>query len=226
MHAPARLCRDRMGEPFPCARGRATAPDDEGGHAALLRSQLQAPALGKVERSQFAHQGSKARHAQRFLKRPQRVLVPPGGKMNEARRIAAARGQGAGIKIALPRHPQHMAGTRFLRAARKTRGDAGGKACLLEIGPGNFMEGAGLEPATRQMPVYGLDAPGDGRLFPSFRRKTPLQQPDPPPQGSKVGRGQIGSLGGGGYRVRLFHIPFLFSLRGESSNENIKRTFW
>lgn len=174
------------------------AADDERRHAAFLRRQLQAPALRKIERAHLADHGGEALAAQSLLQRPERVVVAACFEMQQARWIAAAAGQGAGIKIALPRNPQSLARAACLCAAEQPRTHRGGQARLLEIetGAGKFMQAPEPKSAARQMIIDGGNAPIDHRCSPlQFRRQAPLQQGNPPPQRAQPGPVRFGAIG-------------------------------
>jgi hypothetical protein len=146
--------------------------------------------------------------------------------MEEAGGIAMTGRKRAGIKIALPGNPEGMAGSGTLRTAEQARRYRSGEARFFQIGPcaGEFMEGPLAEATARQMLVDGCDAPGqDGCIcFLGPKRSRALQKRDPALEGAEARPGLRRWIGGG----FIFHIPFLFSLMGESRDENIKRTFW
>lgn len=175
------------------------AADDEGRHAALLRRQLQAPALCEIECAHLADHGGKALAAQSLLQRPERVVVAARFEMQQARWIAAASGQGAGIKITLPRNPQRLACTCRLCAAKQPRTHRSGQTRFLEIetGAGKFMQAPEPETATRQMLIDGGDPPIDHRRRPlQLRWQAALQQGNPPPQRAQsrtIGTGTVGT---------------------------------
>lgn len=183
--------------------GRA-APDDEGGHTALLRGKLQAAALGEVKGGDLADDGAQAAAAQGLFHRPERIRVAADGKMQQMRRVAARRRQGARIEIALPRDPEERARTALPRLAQQAGNDSGGKARFLavEARPGKFMQRPQGKAIPRQMPVDGRDAPGKnrGRLCGSRGQGPPFQPFNPAPESS-----QAGPVGEGRYGVRLIH---------------------
>ncbi len=221
MNPPSRVGGDRLNRPTPRLDRIPAAADDEGRHAAFLRGQLQAPALGEVEHSHFADDGHQAAAAQGFLDRPERVLVAPCVQMEEACGIAGTGRERTGVEIALPCNPEGMAGSASLRTAEQARCHYGSKTRFFQIGAcaGDFMEGPQTEAATRQMPVDALDAPREGRrgCFLGLRGSRTLQQRDPALEGAEA-RSGIGRWMGGGF---IFHILFLFSLMGESRDENV-----
>ena len=189
MNPPAGIGGDGLCGPVARVTVLAAA-DDERRHTALLRRQLQPPALRQIERAHLADHGGEAAAAQSFFQRPERVVIAACFQMQQARRVATAAGKGPGIKVALPRHPQRLAATRSLRAAEQPRTHRGGEARFLKIeaGAGKFMQRAKPKPAARQILIDGGNAPIDHRCRPlQLRRQTPLQQSNPPPQSAQAG---------------------------------------
>jgi hypothetical protein len=186
--APARDGGDRLGSELPQLISTTTAADHQGRHAAFLRRQLQAPALREVECGEFRHHRAKADTAQRFLHRPQRILVAPYAQEQQSIRIDPLRRQGAGIEVALPGDPQEAATPLVALPAADEMGDGSRrKARFLEIRAvaGKLMQGPGCETAARQMRINGGKSPAEGATGMYGPTVGCLfQQGDLPPQGS------------------------------------------
>lgn len=223
---PAREGRDRLGRQMPELINPSAAADHQRGHAALLRRQLQAPALREIERRQFRHHGDEAGAAQRFLHRPEHIVIALHTEMQQLVGIKAPFRQGAGIKIAPPCDPQSAAAAAadvMLPATDQVCDGSGGKTRFLQIRSvaRKLMQGTQRQAAARQMPVDRGKAPSEipgGADYPRL-----FQLRDLPPQGSehRRRRRQGGGKSGPGQSAIILHIPFLFLFCRESRNENI-----
>lgn len=225
---PTRDGGDRLGGQLPQLIGTAATADHQSGNAALLRRQLQAPALREIERRQLRHDGREAGAAQRFFHRPERIAVALDTQMQEPIGVAPTCRQGAGIKIALPPDPQEAAAAMCPLPPPDEMGDrCGGKARFLKIRPtpGKLMQRAGCQDTPRQMPVERGQSPAQAFLAVRLRAELGrLVQPrDLPPQCHEPRRLRGRRAGGRscGKRAVIIHIPFLFSSPAESRNENV-----
>lgn len=179
--APACQGCDRLRRQLPQLIDAATATDHQGRDTALLRCQLQAPALREIECGEFRHHGAEAGTAQRFLHRPQRILVALHAEMQQPVGIEPLCWQGASIKIALPGDPQEATLPLVtlpivtLPAADEVSDRGGSKARFLQIRPvaGKLMQGPRSQTATRQMRIEGSKSPTEvaaGRCCPTMWR--------------------------------------------------------
>jgi len=119
-----------------CFLGIAPAPQQEGGDAGALGSELQAAAGDHRQAPHFAGHRGEAGRAQPFFHRPQDLVVALGEQNHEAGRVEPVLGQSRPVQIRPLQAPQHHALTRLAPSGLAT----------LSRGAGEGYDGACLSP--------------------------------------------------------------------------------